>query len=98
MAGQVAEEVKEERRARLQCLLEAQKNAFNEAQVGNILPVLFHKPGRRPGQLVGRSPYLQSVHVRAPQSMLGSIAPARITGATPNALAGALARQDEAAA
>jgi tRNA-2-methylthio-N6-dimethylallyladenosine synthase len=99
MAGQVAEEVKEERLARLQCLLEAQKNAFNEAQVGNILPVLFHKPGRRPGQLVGRSPYLQSVHVRAPQSMLvGSIAPARITGATPNALAGALARQDEAAA
>ena len=98
MRGQVADAEKDDRLARLQALLEAQKNAFNRAQTGKVLPVLLEKPGRHAGQLVGRSPYLQSVHIRAPQSMLGSIAPARITGVTPNALAGALTTEGEAAA
>ncbi len=49
MPGQVAEEVKDERLARLKALLEAQQAAFNAAQVGRILPVLFEKPGRHPG-------------------------------------------------
>ncbi|MEZ5983821.1 MAG: tRNA (N6-isopentenyl adenosine(37)-C2)-methylthiotransferase MiaB [Parvularculaceae bacterium] len=90
MAKQVAEPVKEERLARLQALLEAQRVAFNEAQIGKVLPVLFEKPGRNPGQLVGKSPYLQSVHASAPESMLGKIAPARIEGVTPRALAGVI--------
>ena len=64
--------------------------AFNEAQIGKVLPVLFEKPGRNPGQLVGKSPYLQSVHASAPESMLGKIAPARIEGVTPRALAGVI--------
>ena len=90
MARQVPEPVKEERLARLQGLLDAQRQAFNAAQTGRVLPVLFEKPGRHAGQLVGRSPYLQSVHATAPQSMLGRIAPVRIEGAGPNALAGAI--------
>jgi len=98
MPKQVAEGEKDARLARLQALLERQREAFNKAQIGKIPPVLFEKSGRHDGQLVGRSPYLQSVHVTAPQSMLGSIAPVRIEGVTPNALAGALIKDGEAAA
>ena len=57
---QVPERVKAERLARLQALLELQQRAFAERCVGRTLPVLFEKAGRRPGQLIGRSPYLQS--------------------------------------
>lgn len=88
MPKQVAESEKEERLARLQALLGDQQQAFNKAQIGKILPVLFEKPGRHDGQLIGRSPFLQSVHASAPKSMLGSIAPVRIEASTPNALAG----------
>lgn len=98
MPKQVAEDEKDARLARLQALLERQREAFNKAQIGKILPVLFEKEGRHDGQLVGRSPYLQSVHVTAPKSMLGLIAPVRIEGVTPNALAGALIKDGEAAA
>jgi tRNA-2-methylthio-N6-dimethylallyladenosine synthase len=49
--------------SRLQALLEEQRNAFNQACLGRQMPVLLEKPGRRPGQLVGRSPYLQPVHM-----------------------------------
>lgn len=87
MPKQVAEDEKSDRLARLQSLLERQRTDFNAAQIGRVLPVLFEKPGRHAGQLIGRSPYLQSVHATAPESMIGQIAPAAITGATANALA-----------
>ncbi|HEX8233748.1 MAG TPA: tRNA (N6-isopentenyl adenosine(37)-C2)-methylthiotransferase MiaB [Caulobacteraceae bacterium] len=90
MHAQVAEEVKAERLARLQGLLEEQQRAFNASAAGRTLPVLFEKPGRHPGQLIGRSPYLQAVHARAPQRLLGRIVPVRIEGAGRNSLAGAL--------
>ncbi len=98
MPKQVAEDDKDARLARLQSLLESQRAQFNGAQIGKILPVLFEKTGRYEGQLVGRSPYLQSVHVTAPELLLGSIASVRIEGVTPNALAGKLTTNDEAAA
>lgn len=98
MPKQVAEDEKDERLSRLQTLLESQRASFNKAQIGKTLPILFEKAGRHDGQLIGRSPYLQSVHVTAPQSMLGSIAPVRIEGVTPNALAGRLTTDGEAAA
>ena len=98
MQKQVPEDEKNDRLARLQALLEDQRQAFNAAQIGRILPVLLEKPGRHADQLVGRSPYLQSVHVSAPLSMLGSIAPVSIEGVTPNALAGVLKKEGEAAA
>ena len=98
MPKQVAEAEKDDRLARLQALLERQRAAFNKAQIGRTLPVLFEKAGRHEGQLVGRSPYLQSVHASAPKSMIGSIAPVRVEDVTPNALAGVLKTKDEAAA
>jgi tRNA-2-methylthio-N6-dimethylallyladenosine synthase len=90
MPKQVAEAVKEERLARLQALLTAQRNAFCDGLVGRVLPILFERPGRLPGQLIGRTPYLQSLHASAPPSLIGRVVPARVTAVTPNALAGEL--------
>ena len=87
-ADQVPEPVKAARLACLQALLEEQQQAFNERMVGTILPVLLERPGRHSGQLVGRSPYLQPVHVRAPARCIGALMPVRIVGAEPNSLAG----------
>jgi tRNA-2-methylthio-N6-dimethylallyladenosine synthase len=91
MMGQVTPAVADARLQALQTLLVEQQKAFNAAQVGRVLPVLFEKPGRHPGQLIGRSPYLQSVHLEAPAALMGQIAPARIASAGQNSLAGELA-------
>ncbi|MCG8359194.1 MAG: tRNA (N6-isopentenyl adenosine(37)-C2)-methylthiotransferase MiaB [Kiloniellales bacterium] len=88
---QVPEAVKAERLAMLQSLLDAQQESFNLASVGRRLPVLLERPGRRPGQLVGRSPYMQSVHVEAPAEWLGQIVELAITAAHPNSLRAELA-------
>ena len=91
MPGQVADAVKAERLSRLQALLDDQQRAFNAAQAGRTLPVLFEKKGRHAGQLIGRSPYLQAVHATAPDRLLGQIVPVRIEDASRNSLAGAIA-------
>jgi tRNA-2-methylthio-N6-dimethylallyladenosine synthase len=91
MADPVAEPVKAERLAALQALLQQQQRAFNAGCVGRVLPVLFEKPGRHPGQLVGRSPYLQSVHAAAAGDRIGDIVPVRIRAAQANSLSGELA-------
>jgi len=62
---QIPDEIKAERLARLQALLNKQQSAFNAATVGRRLEVLFERPGRQENQLVGRSPYMQAVHVKA---------------------------------
>ncbi len=93
MQGQVADEVKVERLARLNALLERQQAAFNQAQVGRTLGVLFERPGRRPGQVVGRSPYLQPVHIEGPTELIGQILPVEIISATRGSLAGAISEQ-----
>ncbi|MFK7943153.1 MAG: tRNA (N6-isopentenyl adenosine(37)-C2)-methylthiotransferase MiaB [Paracoccaceae bacterium] len=91
-AEQVPEEEKADRLARLQALLTEQQTAFQKVQVGKILPVLIEKPGRMDGQMVGRSPYLQAVHLDADPSLAGQIVDVTITGAAPNSLAGALTK------
>ena len=91
MPGQVAEDLKDERLARLQALLIEQQRAFNASQKGKSLAVLFEKKGRHSGQLIGRSPYLQSVHVSAPDRLLGQIVTVQIDDAAQNSLAGVLA-------
>jgi tRNA-2-methylthio-N6-dimethylallyladenosine synthase len=91
MPGQVPEPVKEERLARLQALLNQQQAAFNSGCVGRILPVLFEKAGRQPGQVVGRSPYLQAVHIEAPSRLIGEIRAIEILGSGRGSLSGALA-------
>ena len=90
MPGQVPEEVKAERLQRLQGVLEEQHQAFNAAMAGRIVPVLFEREGRHPGQIAGRSPYLQAVHAEAPQRLIGRIVPVRIASAGSNSLAGAV--------
>ena len=91
MLRHVPEPVKEERLARLLALLEAQATAFNASQVGRTLPVLFERRGRHPGQILGKSPYLQSVHIEAPESLIGRIRPVEITAAAARSLTGVLA-------
>jgi tRNA-2-methylthio-N6-dimethylallyladenosine synthase len=98
MPRQVAEPVKEERLARLQALLDRQARAFNDAQIGRTLPVLFERKGRRPGQILGKSPYLQSVHIDAPEHLIGSILAVEITAAARNSLTGVLAASAREAA
>ena len=90
-AGQVPEAVKDERLAGLQQLLRAQQEAFNRRAIGSVLPILFQEKGRHPGQLVGRSPYLQPVHAAAPADLVGRTVPVRIVDVLANSLAGALA-------
>jgi tRNA-2-methylthio-N6-dimethylallyladenosine synthase len=84
---QVPEPVKAERLAELQALLQNQQRAFNEGCVGSIMPVLFDRLGRRAGQLVGRSPYLQAVHAELPVERIGEIVPVTISAALANSLA-----------
>jgi tRNA-2-methylthio-N6-dimethylallyladenosine synthase len=98
MLGQVEEAVMTERLARLQALLFAQQTAFNQSQIGAVLPVLVAGHGRMPGQMHGRSPYMQSVHFTDDVSDIGDIAQVRIVGASQNSLTGARAdRASEAA-
>jgi tRNA-2-methylthio-N6-dimethylallyladenosine synthase len=85
---QIPEAAKVERLAALQALLHAQAQAFNQAGVGVTMDVLFEKPGRLAGQVVGRSPYLQPVQVVGPASRIGSIAPVRISHAGTHSLFG----------
>jgi tRNA-2-methylthio-N6-dimethylallyladenosine synthase len=93
MADQVPEIVKSERLARLQKLTDEQRHAYNAASVGKFMMVLFEKAGRHPGQITGKTPYLQTVQVEAPASLIGSEALVEITGTSTNSLFGRLAEQ-----
>jgi tRNA-2-methylthio-N6-dimethylallyladenosine synthase len=84
---QLDEAVKRERLARLQEVLSTQQRDFNAACVGRELPVLFERPGRWRGQIVGRSPYLQAVHARLEPAAMGTVQPVRITASAQNSLA-----------
>ncbi|MCC8931652.1 tRNA (N6-isopentenyl adenosine(37)-C2)-methylthiotransferase MiaB [Rhizobium sp. 'Codium 1'] len=82
----VAEDVKTERLARLQALLLDQQQSFMQSMIGKTIDLLLEKPGRMPGQLIGRSPWLHSVNVDAKSSQIGDIIQVRITAAGPNSL------------
>lgn len=84
-------EVKSERLLRLQALLTRQQAAYQAAMVGRTLPVLLEKAGRDPGQLVGKSPYLHAVHLKADPTLVGRVVAARVTAAGTNSLSGELA-------
>ncbi len=85
---QLPDEVKSARLQILQALLSDQQDAFNRACENRIVPVLFEKPGKKPGQAVGRSPWLQPVHVDGAASFIGEIRDVRIAGVLPNSLRG----------
>lgn len=88
--AQVDEAVKSERLARLQALLKRQQQAAQDAMVGREVSVLFERPGRRAGQLVGKSGHLHAVHVAGARAEIGAIRRVRITGSEANSLAGSL--------
>ncbi len=89
--NQVAEALKDERLAELQALLRDQQQAFNRSRLGMTMDVLFTGAGRHPGQVAGRTPWLQPIHLLGPASLIGTIAPVRVVGVQPNSLNGALA-------
>jgi tRNA-2-methylthio-N6-dimethylallyladenosine synthase len=74
----------------LQAILTQQMQTFNSGCVGRVLSVLVEKPGRNAGQVIGRSPYLQSVHLDLPIERKGQIVQARITETKPNSLSAEL--------
>ena len=88
----VPEDAKRERLAALQALLSRQRKAFNRRTVGREAPVLFERPGRHPGQWVGRSPWMQAVHVDDDRIAAGDLVDVRIVAAAENSLAGEVAR------
>ena len=90
---QVPEDVQAMRLQRLQTLLDSQQQAFNRQMVGRRVCLLLDRRGRRPGQLVGRSPYMQAVHLDGPATMLGQLVDVDITAAHANSLAGQLVGQ-----
>ncbi|MBM9400870.1 tRNA (N6-isopentenyl adenosine(37)-C2)-methylthiotransferase MiaB [Gluconacetobacter azotocaptans] len=92
-ALQVPEPVKDARLQALQALLRTQQDAFNDATVGRTLPVLFTGRGRKPGQISGRSPYLQAVHVDGPDSLIGQITDVEIAERLTNSLSGTLVQE-----
>jgi tRNA-2-methylthio-N6-dimethylallyladenosine synthase len=92
MDDQIAEEIKTERLQRLQDAIERSQAAFNRRCLGRRFGVLFEREGRYPGQIVGRSPYLQLVQVTAPSSLIGNIAEVSVTELSSNSLFGVLAQ------
>ena len=88
LENQITDEVKTERLCALQDLLNAQQRAFNESCVGHVMAVLLDRPGREAGQLVGRSPYMQAVHVNDAEGERGAIVRLRIVEAHANSLTG----------
>jgi len=91
MGDQVGEDVKSERLARLQAAINRNAAAFNARCRGLTFDVLMEKVGRLPGQLTGRSPYLQPVQVMAPEKLIGEMVSVTITELGTNSLFGTLA-------
>jgi tRNA-2-methylthio-N6-dimethylallyladenosine synthase len=90
MHGQVPSDVADDRLQRLQALINEQMRAFNATKVGQTFDVLFTAKGRNDGQILGRSPWLQSVHVDGPEHLIGQLAKVTIIGTMPNSLTGQL--------
>jgi len=81
----------DERLARLQELIDSQQSAFNKAAIGTTMDVLFERPARNPGQIVGRTAYLQPAHVMASPDIIGQVWPVRIESLERYSLKGELA-------
>ncbi|HEV3241666.1 MAG TPA: tRNA (N6-isopentenyl adenosine(37)-C2)-methylthiotransferase MiaB [Methyloceanibacter sp.] len=95
LPNQVPDKVARERLRVLQRLLEEEACTFDAATVGRRLKVLFERRGRKPGQIAGRSPYLQAVHGDGPESLIGQIVDVDIVSAGPNSLSGVIKSEFE---
>ncbi len=96
MDHQIPAAVMDERLSRLQALLNRQQADFNAATVGRTTQILLERKGRHPGQLIGKSPWLQSVVVTAPELSIGDLVNVDIISAGPNSLAGETVRRKAA--
>ena len=90
LGEQVPDEVKSARLQALQDLLKEQQGAFNDGCIGSNIPVLFERRGNRKNQILGRSPYLQAVHVDGDTDLIGAIVDVEINAAGPNSLSGVI--------
>jgi len=90
MENQIAPAVMDERLQRLQAAIDTDQHAFNQASVGRRTQILLERRGRHPGQLIGKSPWLQSVHIEAPDARIGDMVTVDLTSAGPRSLAGTL--------
>jgi tRNA-2-methylthio-N6-dimethylallyladenosine synthase len=88
MSDQISMEIMDERLQRLQAQIVADQTAFNDRTVGRTTDVLLERPGKFVGQLIGKSPWLQSVHVLAPDLSIGDIVTVNITDSGPLSLKG----------
>jgi tRNA-2-methylthio-N6-dimethylallyladenosine synthase len=95
LPNQVPDRIARERLHALQSLLDDEAKAFDAATVGRKLPVLFEQQGRKPGQIAGRSPYLQAVHGEGPEGLIGRIVEVDIVSAGPNSLTGVIKSEFE---
>ena len=98
MDDQVPQDEKAERLQRLQAVITRHQRSFNAGFAGRDMDILLEKPGRLPGQLVGRSPYLQAVQVMAPANLIGSVRRVTVTEVGTNSLFAALADENHARA
>jgi tRNA-2-methylthio-N6-dimethylallyladenosine synthase len=87
---QLPDEVKDRRLQGVLAAVERNQTSFNSRCVGTVVPVLLERAGRHPGQLVGRSPHMQAVHVSAPPSLCGHVVQVEILAAATNSLTGRL--------
>jgi tRNA-2-methylthio-N6-dimethylallyladenosine synthase len=93
MPDQIAPAIMDERLQRLQALINAQQAAFNAASVGSRCNILLERKGRHPGQLIGKTPWLQSVHVVAKDAEIGDMVSVDLVSAGPNSLAGEIVKE-----
>ena len=98
MADQIAPAVMDERLQRLQSVINVGQSAFNAASVGKRTTILLERTGRLSGQLIGKTPWLQSVHIVAPGAAIGDMVEVDLMSAGPNSLAGELVQKERYAA
>src|ERR1700758_5311959 len=89
MQGTVSAAEMDERLVRLQELIDSQQSAFNRAAIGTTVDVLFERAARNPGQIVGRTAYLQAAHVMASNAIIGNVLPVKIESLERYSLLGA---------
>ncbi len=90
MGGIVSEQVKDARLHELQAFLFAQQLDYNKQSVGKVMPVLFDRKGDKPGQLLGKTPWMQSVYVTAPDRLFGEMTDVTIEKAFQNGMSGTI--------
>ncbi len=95
LPDQVPDGIARERLHVLQDLIENEARAFDKATIGRSLKVLFERAGRKPGQIAGRSPYLQAVHGEGREALIGQIVEVDIVGVGPNSLTGVIKSEFE---